>query len=79
MKDEENIRDRELQRLLGIYTTRTEPIIQRNADRARRRAAGIDGVDVDGDEPVPDPPEVPDTFQAFTDEQQEKTDAFTEA
>eukprot|EP00971_Amphidinium_carterae_P239045 4745145-Amphidinium_carterae.1 len=64
-----------------MYTTRTEPIIQRNADRARRRQAGIDGVDAD--EPVPDPPEVPETFQestdAFTDEQQEKIDAFTEA
>eukprot|EP00971_Amphidinium_carterae_P262189 5200790-Amphidinium_carterae.1 len=60
-----------------MYTTRTEPIIQRNADRARRRAAGIDGID--DDEPIPDSPTVPDTFRPFTDEQQEKIDEFTEA
>eukprot|EP00971_Amphidinium_carterae_P001445 28882-Amphidinium_carterae.1 len=76
-KDAEELRDRELQRLLRMYTTRTEPIIQRSAERQQRRAAGIEGVDAD--EPVPDPPTVPDTFQPFTDEHQEKIDEFTEA
>eukprot|EP00971_Amphidinium_carterae_P298964 5939506-Amphidinium_carterae.1 len=80
-KDADDIRDQKLQRLLRMYTTRTQPIMQRNADRARtwprRREAGIQGVD--DDEPVQDPPTVPDTFRPFTDEQQEEIDSFTEA
>eukprot|EP00971_Amphidinium_carterae_P186906 3710031-Amphidinium_carterae.1 len=46
-KDAEELRDKELQRLLRLYTTRTEPIIQRNAERRQRRQAGIDGVDAE--------------------------------
>eukprot|EP00971_Amphidinium_carterae_P048025 945692-Amphidinium_carterae.1 len=63
MKDEENLREKELQRLLRVYNTR-EPILRRNADRVRRREAGIHGVDED--EPLPAYPEVPDTFHPFT-------------
>eukprot|EP00971_Amphidinium_carterae_P151058 2995534-Amphidinium_carterae.1 len=69
MKDAEDLRERELQRLLRVYNTRTEPIL--------RREIGTDGID--DDEAVPAYPEVPDTFQPFTDEQQRKIDEFTEA
>eukprot|EP00971_Amphidinium_carterae_P178936 3548965-Amphidinium_carterae.1 len=41
-KDAEEIRDNELQRLLRLYTTRTEPIKQRNAERRARRQARIE-------------------------------------
>eukprot|EP00971_Amphidinium_carterae_P012800 252419-Amphidinium_carterae.1 len=51
--------------------------MQRNADRARRREAGIDGID--NDEPIPDPPTAPDTFRPFTDDQRGKINEFTEA
>eukprot|EP00971_Amphidinium_carterae_P163714 3245945-Amphidinium_carterae.1 len=77
-KDVEELRDRELQRTLRlyrVYTMRTEPIIQRNAERRQRRHAGIDRVDAD--EAVPETPTAPDT--SFTDEQQASIDEYTEA
>eukprot|EP00971_Amphidinium_carterae_P116826 2313868-Amphidinium_carterae.1 len=72
MKYEEELREKEPQRLLRVYNTRTEPTLRRNAKRVRRKEAGIDGVEED--ERLPDYPEVPDTFLPFTDDQQQKID-----
>eukprot|EP00971_Amphidinium_carterae_P006413 126602-Amphidinium_carterae.1 len=76
-KDEDEIREKELQRMVRVYNTRVEPILQRNAEKARRREGGEDGVPVD--RAVPPFPEVPDTFEPFNDEQRAKIDQFTEA
>eukprot|EP00971_Amphidinium_carterae_P006414 126603-Amphidinium_carterae.1 len=76
-KDEEEIREEELQRMVRVYNTRAEPILRRNAEKARRREAGDDGVQVD--EAVPPFPKVPDTFQPFTEEPRAKIEQFTEA
>eukprot|EP00971_Amphidinium_carterae_P226021 4482949-Amphidinium_carterae.1 len=48
-----------------------------DAEKARRRANGDDGVPAD--EAVPALPELPENFKSFTDEQQQKIDDFTEA
>eukprot|EP00971_Amphidinium_carterae_P085385 1689080-Amphidinium_carterae.1 len=76
-KDAEDLREKELQKLLRVYNTRTEPILRSNADRARRRERGEEGIG--DDEAVPPYPEVPDTFNPFTDDQQLKIDEFAEA
>eukprot|EP00971_Amphidinium_carterae_P300674 5974238-Amphidinium_carterae.2 len=49
----------------------------RNQEKARRRAAGEDGVPAD--EAVPPYPELPETFKPFTEDQHKKIDEFTEA
>eukprot|EP00971_Amphidinium_carterae_P064851 1285001-Amphidinium_carterae.1 len=41
-EDAEKLRDDKLQRLLRVYTTRTEPMVRRSADRQQRRAAGLE-------------------------------------
>eukprot|EP00971_Amphidinium_carterae_P304481 6050506-Amphidinium_carterae.2 len=73
-EDAEKAQADELQRL---YTTRTEPIIRRNAERKQRRDAGIQGVDAD--EAAPPAPEVPDDFEAFTADHRETIVDYTEA
>eukprot|EP00971_Amphidinium_carterae_P232711 4618280-Amphidinium_carterae.1 len=76
-KNAEEARDNELQRLLGLYATRMEPITQRNAEKRQRRQARIDGVEAD--EVAPESRTVPNTFKSFTDEQQASIDEYTEA
>eukprot|EP00971_Amphidinium_carterae_P241548 4796186-Amphidinium_carterae.1 len=76
-KDEDEIRKKELTKQLRAHSTRAEPIMRRNQEKAKRRSEGEEGVPAD--EVVPPHLELPDTFKAFTDEQQQKIDEFTEA
>eukprot|EP00971_Amphidinium_carterae_P228004 4522488-Amphidinium_carterae.3 len=76
-RDEDKIRDDELQRLMRPYNQRVDAILRRNAARQERRDNGDQGVE--NDEDLPYEPELPDTFEAFTPEQQEQIQKFTEA
>eukprot|EP00971_Amphidinium_carterae_P060529 1197934-Amphidinium_carterae.1 len=76
-KNEDELREKKLQKLLRVYNTRTEPILRRDAKKAKRRESGEDGVPAD--EAVPAYPELPDTFDPFTDEQLVKINEFMEA
>eukprot|EP00971_Amphidinium_carterae_P075279 1487934-Amphidinium_carterae.1 len=76
-KDEDEIKEKELNRLLREHTRDTGPIVRRNAENARRRRDGEDGVPAD--EAVPPIPELPKNFKPFTEEQQKHIDEFTEA
>eukprot|EP00971_Amphidinium_carterae_P285772 5674138-Amphidinium_carterae.1 len=61
-KDEDEIREKKLNKLLRVHATRAEPIMRRNQEKTRRRADGEDGVPAD--EAVPPYPELPDTFKS---------------
>eukprot|EP00971_Amphidinium_carterae_P216571 4299131-Amphidinium_carterae.1 len=77
-KDEDEIKDKELERLIREHTRDVAPILRRNAGNARRRKDdGPDGVPAD--EAVPPVPELPKTFKPFTEDQQKHIDEFTKA
>eukprot|EP00971_Amphidinium_carterae_P156229 3097443-Amphidinium_carterae.2 len=76
-KDVDEIKEKELDRLLKAHARDIAPILRRNAENARRRREGDDGVPAD--EGVPATPELPKDFKPFTDDQQKIVDEFTEA
>eukprot|EP00971_Amphidinium_carterae_P135611 2686780-Amphidinium_carterae.1 len=76
-KDEDEIREKELDRLLREHARDTAPVVRCNAEKARQRRDGEDGVPAD--EAVSPVPEVPRTCKPFTDEEQKTIDDFTEA
>eukprot|EP00971_Amphidinium_carterae_P338761 6476260-Amphidinium_carterae.1 len=58
------------------YNDFYDSMIKRNAERQKRRAAGLDA---DPDEPIPQAPTVPNDFEPFTSEQRETIAEYTEA
>eukprot|EP00971_Amphidinium_carterae_P198032 3930520-Amphidinium_carterae.1 len=75
-KDEDEIRDKELKRLLRPWKQRVDDILARNAARQERRDNGEQRVE--NDEYLPNEPKLPDNFEAFTDQQREQITKFTE-
>eukprot|EP00971_Amphidinium_carterae_P145427 2881828-Amphidinium_carterae.1 len=76
-KDEDEIKEKKVNAMVRVYNSRAEPILRRNAEKTRRRESGEDGVPVD--EAVRVFPELPENFQPFTKEQQNKINELTEA
>eukprot|EP00971_Amphidinium_carterae_P296916 5898565-Amphidinium_carterae.1 len=76
-EDAEKMRDKELKRLLQIYTVQNAAILQRNEQRRERREQGERGVEPGG--ALPPTPEVPDTFEPFTDDERKTINEYHDA
>eukprot|EP00971_Amphidinium_carterae_P277940 5517249-Amphidinium_carterae.1 len=78
-EDEDDIRDKELERIRREHARDvTSPILRRNAELAsRRREDGPDGVPAD--EAVPSIPDLPQGYDPFTDAQRQHVNKFKEA
>eukprot|EP00971_Amphidinium_carterae_P349790 6491226-Amphidinium_carterae.1 len=77
-KNEDELKEKELQRILADHQRNVAPLPRRNVELARRRREdGPDGVPAD--EVAPPTLELPKGYNPFTDEQQKTIDNFTEA
>eukprot|EP00971_Amphidinium_carterae_P075150 1485458-Amphidinium_carterae.1 len=77
-ENEEDLKDKELERLTREHARDvTAPILRRNAENARRRRDGDDGVAAD--EAVPQVPDLPQDYDSFTENQRKHINEFTEA